>query len=59
MEHLPEIGLAFGAFALGMFSPGRDRVGAGHLHGIFAMGFHDRDWLNGIDYRLCFSTDGY
>ncbi|MGM4986269.1 LysE family translocator [Rhizobium sp. 11_C7_N12_5] len=22
MEHLPEIGLAFGAFALGMFSPG-------------------------------------
>ncbi len=23
MEHLPEIGLAFGAFALGMFSPVR------------------------------------
>jgi threonine/homoserine/homoserine lactone efflux protein len=22
MEHLPQIGLAFGAFALGMFSPG-------------------------------------
>jgi threonine/homoserine/homoserine lactone efflux protein len=41
MEHLPEIALAFGAFALGMFSPGPNILSVvGHI--AYAVAFSTR-----------------